>query len=286
MIIRSLRGIAKGYRKSNNMLGEIPSEVAPHIMFETNGHGEVQLSDIFPKNIVLNASISQLPVESNAVLSRTVGDKLQKSVNLYHAPAIDSQSPIQNASFVCASVKISFENTGYAINDDGEKQSFIGTNFDDYQIVIDDNLLYTKQFLVTNESVHENVNRDGIVLENGKIASCVLYPYGGYYKYGIHPKQIESTICFLNKNSALNIVPISSVHFMNPTEDTLSSTNKYFIGVKFFSETQKQSLYDDIMKGECKFILKHKDQEKQFVSNALIWQEQTNLMQINFTSES
>lgn len=286
MIIRSLRGIAKGYRKQNNILGEISSEVAPHIIFETNGRSEVQLSDIFPKNIILNASISPLSVESNAVLSRTVGDKLQKSVDLYHSPTIDSQSPIQNVSFVCAGIKILFENIGYTINDDGEKESFIGTNFDDYQIVIDDNLLYKKQFLITNESIHENVNHNGIVLKNEKIASCVLYPYGGYYKYGAHPKQIESIVCFLSKNSALNIVPISSVHFMNPMEDTLSSTNKYFIGVKNFSGTQKQSLYDDIMKGECKFILKHKDQEKQFVSNALIWREQTNLMQINFISET
>lgn len=286
MIIRSLRDIAKGYHKKSSVLGEISPEVAPHIMFETCGDGKVQLSDIFPKNIVLNASISALPIKSDAILSRSVGDKTQESVNLYHFPTIDSQSPVQNSSFCCAGIEILFENTGYAISEDGEKQSFIGINFNDYQIVIENNLLYTKQFLVTNESIHENVGHEGIILSNGKTASCVLYPYGGYYKYGVHPKQIESTVCFLSKNSSLNIFPISSVHFMNPVADTLSPKNKYFIGIKNFSETQKQSLYDDIMKGECKFVLKYKNQEKQFVSNALIWQEQTNLMQINFCSKN
>lgn len=286
MIIRSLRDIAKGYHKKNNILREISYEAAPHIMFETGGYGKVQLSDIFPKNIILNVSMSALPIKSGAIFSRTIGDKIQESVNLYHFPVIDPQSPIQNSSFCCAGIEILFENTGYVVFEEGEKQSFIGKKIDDYQIIIENNILYTKQFLITNESVHENINHEGIVLKNGKIASCILYPYGGYCKYGVHPKQMESTICFLSKNSCLNIFPISSVYFMNPITDTLSPKNKYFIGIKNFSDTQKRSLYDDIVKGECKFILKYKNQEKQFVSNALLWQEQTNLMQINFCSGS
>lgn len=283
MLIRSLRNISKGYNRQSDVLYEISNEVAPHTMFEIKGDGEVQLFNTFPKNIILNASISPLPIESNAVLTRTINGQVQ-SMNLYNSPTIDSQSPIQNTAFCCAGVEIVFENTGYTVADDGEKQLFVGKNFADYQMVIDDNSLYTKQFLITRESIQESINRDGIVVGNEKIASCVLYPYGGYYKYGIHPKQIESTVCFLSKNSALNIYPISDVHFMNPMAETLSPVgNKYFVGVKNFSKTQKQSLYDDIVNGECKFILKDKEQEKQFISNALIWQEKTNLMQINFS---
>lgn len=282
MIIRSLRNISKGYNHRGGVLIDTSDEPPPHITFETSGHGKVSVSNDFPKEIMLNVSMHSSKIESNVTFSRKIGDEQVKTISLYDSQKMDLGSAIQNKFSCCAEVKISFENGGYVLNNDDVHKYFVGKTFDGYQIVTESDFLYTKEFLTIQYPIYEYVDSDGIVLQNGCVASRIIYPYGGFFEYGVHPKRIEPCVFFINRNFGMNILPLSSIRDLDPTTDTLLKSNKYFVGVKNFSRTQKQSLYDDILKGECKFNLKYKNQTQQFISNALIWHEKTNLMQIHF----
>ena len=278
MIIRSLRSIANRYTRNNSMINTCFEEKSPHILFETTGRGQVAISDDFPKCIVLNASFVASPIKSKVNCVRKFYDKTLCNIDLY-------TSQIQTENFGCASVNVIFENSGYAINNDNEKISFFDKKFDEYQLSISDNILYKKVFLTTQKDIIENTNEEGIILKNKETASRIIYPYGGMYQYGLHPKRIEATVCFITENNTVKIIPLSSIQGINPLKNTKTKSGKWFIGVGPSSSDYADSLYDDIMKGACKCILKHNESEKVFISNALNWYEKTNLVQIKFIQQ-
>ena len=274
MIIRSLRNIAEKYHNNNNMLSIISADETPHMTFETNGNGVVKISDDFPKRMVLNAKIMPVQNFSKAKLERKINGKAISYCDLY--------SHYENK--YCSSVEVVFENGGHAISFDNEKISFSDKNFEDYQIVINDNILLKKDFLTTQKDILENINNDGIILQNNQLASRVIYPYGGVYQYGLHPKVIEQAICFWSENNELRTIALSAVQGVNPAKNTLMKSGKWFIGVQDFAKNYRTSLYDDILNGGCKFTLKLNDSEKVFVSNSLNWFEKTNLLQVGFVA--
>lgn len=286
MLIRSLRSLAKGYQRQNDIFFNNYEEGNPNLILETEGVGKVQIENQEIKNVILNASITPIPLNLTPTLKLISKSQTLWEIRLNDQSKIDQQSVIQNIKSCCSAVKVNFENTGFLITED-EKKLFIGTSCDQYQLEIENNTLYIKNFLNVQKDIQEVISPEGIIRPNAIYASRILYPCGGFYEYGVHPKLIESCVFFAPDFTKpfIKITPLSGIKQLDPTKDTQLKSGKYFIGIKEFSKNQMQSLYDDIVHGECKITLRCNDKTKIFESNSLIYQEKTNLIQINFIQQ-
>ncbi|MBR1735146.1 MAG: hypothetical protein IJ730_06890, partial [Alphaproteobacteria bacterium] len=66
--------------------------------------------------------------------------------------------------------------------------------------------------------------------------------------------------------------------------DSILTGNQNLIGIKEFSQSQKMSLYEELLSGACKFTLVNKNTNEQsdYISNAVAHISGTDLIKINF----
>jgi hypothetical protein len=267
------------------------------IIWETGDEDNfpVKLANFWPDFVSLNASMIPTAISGISVVVERIdnGRNLGK-IDVYNAPALDPQSHIDNHKLCCSKVVINFENTGtYCLEKD--IFSFCGQSFDDYEIKFQSKSLFEKNFLTcaNGTAISEKYTTDskGVPLMEhpGGSAKCKIYPYAGFYEYGLHPKRIESCIFRTSHDGRslyLRISPLSALHSagIDPTSDQISETGYKFIGVKQFSESQKMNLYDELKSGACKIeVLNKNTNEKCFYkSDAVAHIAKTNLITINF----
>lgn len=285
MIIRSLRNITSGYHR--NISPIIMSDNDELIMTTSCTQCKITTTDEdWPSQIVLQASIHPIQIDSTCQITRIDNGKIF-STKLYQNPNISLQSHIKNQHICCQGIDLKFEEVGQMINDD-KIATFYGHNYDGYTIHIENNTLYHKSFLTSQQDISEIIV-DGNLQIDGKIAQRIIYPYGGICDPTAHPKTIESCIFYAqleNEQLALKIVPLSAINSVDPTVDTLLPSKKYFVGVKNFQPSQVQSLYDDVKCGSCRIQISHNSKKNVFVSDAMMHIPNTNLVYINFKKEN
>jgi hypothetical protein len=249
----------------------------------------MEIANLWPDSISLNASIIPEGIEKEVFIERT---DLSDKINVYKFPKIDSQSNIQNPKFCVSKILINYERIGkYVLN--GRSQLFDGEDFNDYHLNLPSESLFTKEFLTLTQSITETVDKRGLIQYGNTFAQCRIYPYGGLYNYGAHPKEIESCafrIVSDGSSLSLRISPLSVFHNagVDPFANQSSQDGGYkFVGIKEFSTSQKVSLYDELKSGACKIEITNKilNQKTMYASNSVLHIPNTNLITINFTQE-
>jgi hypothetical protein len=298
-IIRGIRCISEGYDRDFIGVPETDENASTCVILETNNEEDfsVKIANLWPDFISLDAAM--IPT---AILNASTIERVENGVNLgkmqiYNSPRIDTQSHIDNPKLCCAKIAINFENTGkYSL--DSYVFSFHGASFDDYEIQFTSASIFEKNFLsCPNEaSILEKYTVDSNRIPrmehpDGAIKYQV-YPYGGFFEYGAHPKQMESCIFRTSHDGRslyLRISKISTLQSIgiDPTCDNVSEPGYRFVGVKDFSESQKINLYDELKNGACRIEVQNKSTEEScfYKSNAVVHIAKTNLISINFIKE-
>ncbi|MDR0631816.1 MAG: hypothetical protein LBF54_01030 [Holosporaceae bacterium] len=291
-ITRGIRALSTGYYHDFADVPDTDENLSTCVVFESKEddcHGAVANS--WPDSIALNASITRVAAASDATVERVENSKFLDRISLYGAPRIDLQSQVQNPKSCCSKIVVDFENTGkYSL--ENEIDTFIGKDFGDYQMNFSSDHLFEKEFLICSQSISEIADQSGTLKHENTFAKCKIYPYGGMFEYGMHPQLMESCVFRVvhdGKQLCLRISPLSAMRNLgiDPTKDQPSESGYQFVGVKNFSESQKTNLYDELKNGFCKIEVINKNTEETalYKSNAVLHQQKTNLITINFIKE-
>jgi hypothetical protein len=291
MLSRGMRALTNGYHRFFADVQDTDENLSTCIMLESkDGDYQVAEANSWPDSILLDASLTPLEISSGAILERIEGSKFRDKIAIYNAPRIDSQSNIQNSKSCCSKITVNFENTGKYLFEN-EVKVFIGKDFDDYQINFISEHLFKKEFLVCPDFISEIADSRGIAHEN-TFTKCKIYPYGGVFEYGTHPKQMESCVFrAVHDGHALylRILPLSVLRNLgiDPIADQRAESGYQFVGVKNFTTSQKINLYDELKDGSCKIMVTNKNtnEESVYKSNAVLYTPKTNLICINFIKE-
>jgi hypothetical protein len=297
-ILRGMRSLSETYDRNFPNVADTDENISSVVIFETEDEsGSVKLANIWPDFIALDASMSPVTLTSAATVERIEVGRNFGKINIYNAPKIDTQSHVTNAASCCSKITINFENTGkYGL--EGGTGNFCGKSFDDYEIALSADCIFEKIFLACADgaSLVEKYTKNSqniVLLEHaGELVKCKFYPYGGFFEYGAHPRQMESCVFRTvhdGKSVFLRISPITTLKNLgiDPTKDKVSEGGDKFIGVKEFSQSQQMNLYDDLKAGACRLeiINKNTDEKCFYKSNAVFHVAKTNLITINFLKE-
>ena len=199
---------------------------------------------------------------------------------------------------LCSRIDIVYEGNG-EIFINGETEKFRGNSSQDYFLNFKDNILFRKEFLtekiknIIDSAVGKNeIDSASVRNSISKTSVLPLHPYGGYYKYGSHPKDIESCIfysTFNARNTVLKAFTLEKIKSMgiNPFQDQISRDQKRIIGIKNFTESQKLNLCDEIKSGKCIINVTNRNisEIRQYKSIDLEHIENTNIIKIKFEGE-
>ncbi|MDR1982800.1 MAG: hypothetical protein LBQ08_03325 [Holosporaceae bacterium] len=291
-LTRGIRALSTGYYRDFLDVPDTDENLSTYIMMESKQDNcEVSVANAWPDSIMLNASMTSVEISSDIYMERRENAKLIAETKIYNNPKIDSQSNISNPASCCSKVVVNFENIGgYVLGKD--VQNFVGKDFGDYRINLRSNCLFEKEFLVSSHSISEIVDQEGAVLHEHTFAKCKIYPYGGFFEYGMHPQLVESCIfrAVHDGNSlSLRISPLSALRSLgiDPCEDQREESGYQFVGVKNFSEPQKITLYDELKNGACAIEITNRNTKEKSIyrSNAILHVPKTNLITINFIGE-
>lgn len=276
MIIRSFRKMAEQYTQEPYF---IPSTISPfsgEIVLES-GHADsiICTSEQWPTSFGLHVALVPVLINKpDCTLTRIYPDNQQKYVTVYGEQSY------------CSQVNLHYENSGFYIDDNGEKCDFFGMQFGGYKLKLENENIFTKEFATLDGNIVEKVSDRGIIMSDSRIASCCLHPYGGFFEYGCHPRQIEPYIFHVQStqnNLTVKLHRLAAIKDFCPTEDTVQADGRIICGVKTISSNQCLSLYDEISAGNCTITLLHNDDSKLYNSNAISHISGTNLAIINFT---
>jgi hypothetical protein len=224
-------------------------------------------------------------------MERVENSQSKDRISIYNSPRIDTQSNVQNLKSCCSKIIVNFENTGKYLREN-EAKVFVGKDFDDYQVSFQSDCLFKKEFLLCQNSISEIVDQKGFILHENTFAKCKIYPYGGIFEYGMHPKQMESCVfrtTYDGSSLYLRIFPLSGLRNLgiDPTSDQRMESGYQFVGMKNFTAAQKISLYDELKDGSCKISVANKNANEKSIyrSNAVLYTPKTNLISINFIKE-
>jgi hypothetical protein len=216
--------------------------------------------------------------------------------SIYDDPKFDEQSLVKNSRMCCSKIVVHYENNGKYVLENNV-QVFFGKNFEDYQLNFLGDDLWEKEFLFQRESILEIMSEDGLLChEEGGTSTFTqrkIYPYGGLFEYGMHPKQMESCIFYAVQNEkkslALRVCPLSILRNagVNPTENLKAEIGYKFVGIKKISNSQKLSLYGELKNGACRLEITNKNtnEKSNYKSSGVFHTPQTNLITINFIRE-
>ena len=288
MLIRSLRNFSHKYYNELLAREDLSDPCFDEITMET---GSVKSSDEddgeWPTSIALNTSIHSIKIKNNnSTISRFRDDKLKGQMQIYNNPRVLENSPITIDSIV-EKIVIKYEKSGSYIKDKARIE-FFDANLGICQLNLDEDDIFEKKFAVTCKNIIENSTKDGIILQHNRISTCNLYPYGGFYTYGCHPKQIESCVFraqVVDEFLSIKIHQLSSIHNFDPLVDTILDSGKMICGAKNLNTSQKKSLYDEIIQGDCHIQLLKENKKQNYRSNAVVHIANTNMLIINFIKE-
>ncbi|MDR2780978.1 MAG: hypothetical protein LBB21_00760 [Holosporaceae bacterium] len=288
-LTRGIRALSAGYYRDFSDVPDTDENLSTCIVLESNNDDCcASLANSWPDSIALDASMSPVEITSRAVLERIENRDLLGRIAIYDDPKFDVQSHIQNVKSCCSEIVINFENTGkYVLGN--STLAFFGKNFDDYQLDFQSDHLFKKEFVVCRGSIQEIANEKGFLQHENSFTECKIYPYGGLFGYGMHPKQMESCIfrtVMDGRSPGLRISPLSALRSLgiDPTEDQRQEVGYKFVGVKNFSESQKINLYDELKNGFCKIEVTNRNinEKSMYKSNGIFHMPKTNLITINF----
>ena len=281
MIIRSIRNFGKLCERAANVIADTEELIRnkAEIDFETDDC-EVELSEDFPEEIYLRASLNPIAVSEVTKLIRNDSGINFEVENIYDPGFFHSESEVKN--HFCKSVLIKYEGTGYYTKDH-QKFDFSEKNSNDFTLNFKDEL-FRMDFQTCGEKfLYEKIENQKPVLGADQKYSNVFYPYGGFYFYGCHPKHIEQCVCraqFEKKNLRIRSYTYSSLLNKNIDVTRASERNNK---VKF-NESPHVGLYEKIKNGEVKIKVKNRG-ESTFKSAAVFSVMNTNLITIKFVKD-
>lgn len=281
MLIRGMRSFGKIYERNSNIVSDTEEIIRDITRIGFGGNDcSVELLQDYPDEIVLEASLNPIAIEDSAKLSRDENGKHFEIENIFDAKFFHLESEVKN--HFCKSVAVNYEGCGYFIQDD-QKKEFSGKNFEKYKLDFP-NKLFEMEFQSAEGFLKETSQNQEIILENNEKVSCVFYPYGGFYFYGCHPKQIEPCVCrSVFDRNALKIKSYTFSSLLNKNMDIRKDTKNY--KKLEFRESPTVSLYDKIKNGECKIKLFKNEESINLKSCAVHQIVGTNLIKIKFIKE-
>lgn len=278
-IIRGLKALSHGYTRNFKEVSDTEENISGSIILESVENDPIiQIDNLWPQTIMLKASISAVPILSQSTIQRIENKHSFAPVNVYQSPKIDSKSIVQSSNMCCSQINVSFENTGVAYGIDESNITFAGTKFDHFSLIFEQKQLFEKKFITLTESVTEDYSVG---------SHFKFYPYGGFFKYGAHPRQME--LCVFRtvqdgRSVALRISPISELLNAGIVGETGSNP---IVGIDTYSDSQTLSLYDELKHGSCKIKVKDElsGETAVYLSNTVSHISNTNLMNIYFIKE-
>ena len=281
MIIRSIRNFGKLFERAANVIADTEELIRNRasIDFEDD-NCEVELTEDFPDEIYLRASLNPIAVNETTKLVRFDSGINFVIENIYDPQFFHSESEVKN--HFCKSVLIKYEGTGYYTKN-SRNIDFSGKNFESFKLNFDDELFRMDFQICNKDFLYERVEKQRIIFGSNEKYFNVFYPYGGFYFYGCHPKHIEQCLCrahLEHKNLRIRSYTYSSL--LNKNIDVMrvgERNNKIEC-----RESPSVGLYEKIKNGEVKIKVKNCD-ETTFKSVAVFNVMNTNLITIKFIRE-
>lgn len=280
-LIRGIRSITHEYSRDYKDQTEQHGNVVSSVVLETSDDDDfyVKIANAWPESIILSARIiSERNFDSDLFVEITNGSASLGRNCIYSAPLFHSASEIKNKDNFCSKVCIRYENVGeFLINN--KLNSFFGNSFDDYEIrFAANNIIFEQKFGKLSASVSEKLAGTSI---SAHITAHHLYPYGGFFRYGAHPEEIEP--CFFQV-----IVEKTKTAIRILRSKKILASMSEGVNLDFPQGTlQQKSLYDGLLSGESKIFLTNKITSKSctYKSNSIHHISATNLIKINFIKE-
>lgn len=281
MIIRSIRNFGKLYERAANIITDTEELIRNRaaIDFE-NDDCEVELSENFPSEIYLRASLNPVAINESTTLIRNDSGINCVIENIYDSRFFHSESEVKN--HFCKSVLIKYEGTGYYMKN-SRKFDFSEKNFENFKLDFDDEL-FKMDFQTCGKNILcEKVEDQKIWFGSSEKSANVFYPYGGFFFYGCHPKHIEQCLCLAQfERRDLRIRSYTYSSLLNKNID-VTKTGELNNKVQF-NESPRIGLYEKIKNGEVKIKVKN-HAEVTFKSAAVFNVMNTNLITIKFIKE-
>lgn len=286
-LIRGIRSMVQEYARSSAVANNQNEDVISNVLLAVGNDEDcsVQIMNLWPETVVLTAKMIPEKEFNESLYVEAIKDTNSFGKNsIYSLPIFCSTSEIKNKNAVCSKLVLRYEGSGIFLMN-RKKQDFFGDSFDEYELKFTkDAVLFEKEFLTFGTAVTEQI---------AEKMPYKIYPYGGFYEYGAHPKEVAS--CFFHikpENSKSAIVSWTFNKFaakfgIDPSKDAGLPSGQSFVGIKEFSPSQKVNLYDELLGGACKFLLANKSTGKQcqYKSNNLSHISGTNLIKIVFIKE-
>ena len=278
MIIRSIRNFGKLYERAANIIADTEELIRNRaaIDFE-NDDCEVELSENFPSEIYLRASLNPIAINESTKLIRNDSGVNFVIENIYDSRFFHSESEVKN--HFCKSVLIKYEGTGYYMKN-SRKFDFSEKNFENFKLDFDDELFKMDFQTCGKNLLREKVEDQKISFGSGEKSANIFYPYGGFFFYGCHPKHIEQCLCraqFEKRDLRIRSYTYSSLLNKNIDVTKVGELNNKVQ----FEESPHVGLYEKIKNGEVKIRVKNHT-EATFKSVAVFNVMNTNLITIKF----
>lgn len=299
-LIRGMRSISYGYANDFIPVPETEENILSCVTLESDSEEaecEIKVANAWPEIISLNARMIPLKILSDATAERFENSRSLGKNQIYSSPIIYHNSSLKNPHSFCSKLIIKFENAGeYFI--DHKKNSFLNKIFDDYDLKFETEgeIIFEKSFLISNEAVIERftkkIGQDTTIEGSSEKAPLRIYPYAGFYEYGVHPQEIESSVFQINSGDNTSAIKISKLNAftkigIDPAKNGVLEGGIKFLGVTNFSSSQKMNLYDELLSGACKISVINRNTKEicEYKSAGLTHAANTDLITINFIKE-
>ncbi|MBR1733967.1 MAG: hypothetical protein IJ730_00715, partial [Alphaproteobacteria bacterium] len=182
-LIRGIRTIAQEYSRSMDKMDNSIQHNESYILLEAGDDEDciIKIVNSWPKNIELTARmIPEFNFDNSVCVEVNEDGKNLGKTNIYLSPSFHSTSEIKNKNNICSKLILKYEGT-FGI----DQKDFFGDASEDFEIkFFEDKIILKKEFLTQHTSIIEPLNK----------TTYPIYPYGGFFEYGAHPKEIESCI--------------------------------------------------------------------------------------------
>jgi hypothetical protein len=288
-IAGGIRALSAGYYRDFTDVPDTEENLSSCIVFESADENcSVTTMNSWPDSFMLDASMNPVAIASHAILEQTKNQNSIERISIYENPKFDEQSFVKSSKVCCRKIIVRFENSGkYLLQNNAI--TFFGKSFADCRLDFPADCLFEKEFLFCSDSISEIVDEKGLIRHEDTLAEHKIYPYGGLFEYGMHPKQTESCVfrSVSKKNSlSLRATPLSVLQNsgIDPAADLRSESGYRFVGIKHFSPSQKINLYDELKNGGCQIEVTDKNSNEKiaYKSNGVFHTPQTNLITVNF----
>ncbi len=279
MLIRGLRNFQQNYEHNFSSIADTVEILRNSMALEFGGDiCAIEMMSDYPSAVFLHASIIPIKIDNVTCLVRNESGKIFEIDNIYDAKFFHIDSEVNN--HFCKAVYLKYEDNGYYIHD-GKKEDLIGKETENFKLCFSDNLLQFDFDICDTFHLSEKSINQEIIYDDGSKVSCKFYPYGGFYFYGCHLKQIEPCVfrsVFDRTDLKIKSYTISSL--LNKNIDVRKDTRNY--KKVNFSFPPSLNLYDKIRDGGCKIQLIKNEETITYTSCSVYQIIGTNLIVIKF----